>query len=170
MAAAPAGGSRWTDRHGVESLTLSTPVSLRPGTRLGPYEIVSTLGAGGMGEVYRADDSRLGRAVALKLLPPDVSADEDRRQRFLREARAAARLTHPNVATVYDVGEADGRLYLAMELVDGRTLPQKTAGRPLPVAEILEIGAQVADAPDEAHRAGVVHRDTKPTNIMVDSR
>ncbi len=138
--------------------------------RIAHYRITGMIGAGGMGEVYRAEDTRLGRSVALKLLPPDVASDDERRQRFLREAQAAARLTHPNVATVYDVGESDARLYLAMELIDGKTLPERAGGRPLPIAEALEIGAQVADALDEAHRAGIVHRDIKPANVMVDAR
>ena len=145
-------------------------MALTAGTRLGPYEVVAPLGAGGMGEVYRATDTRLGRAVALKVLPVDALADEERRQRFAREARAASALSHPNVATIYEFGEADGRAFIAMELVDGQPLGARLAGGPLPTADLVEIARQTAEALEEAHAHGITHRDIKPGNLMVTPR
>ncbi|MCC6652871.1 MAG: protein kinase [Candidatus Eisenbacteria bacterium] len=140
---------------------------LTPGTRLGPYEVVAPLGAGGMGEVYRARDSRLNRDVAIKVLPQHLSADADVRARFEREAKAVAALNHPNICTLFDVGREGETDYLVMELVEGETLAQRLAKGALAPAEVLRIGAQVADALDRAHRAGVVHRDLKPGNVML---
>ncbi len=140
------------------------------GRTLGHYQIVSLLGAGGMGEVYLAQDSRLDRPVALKSLPADVAADQERMGRFVREAKAASALNHPNVAHIYEIGEAEGVSFIAMEYVEGQTLASKIGGRPLQVAEIIEIGIQAADALDEAHRKGITHRDIKPRNIMVTPR
>jgi Tol biopolymer transport system component/predicted Ser/Thr protein kinase len=140
---------------------------LSPGTRLGPYEIVSPLGAGGMGEVYRARDTRLGREVAVKVLLAEVSADDSRRRRFEQEARSASALNHPNIVTVYDVGSVDSTIYLAMELVEGRTLRELLAEGALPSRKMLEVAVQVAEGLAKAHEAGLVHRDLKPENLIV---
>jgi eukaryotic-like serine/threonine-protein kinase len=140
---------------------------LSPGTRLGPYEIVSPLGAGGMGEVYRARDTRLGRDVAVKVLLPEVSGDDSRRHRFEQEARSASALNHPNIVTVYDVGSVDSTIYLAMELVEGRTLREMLADGALPSRKVLDVAVQVADGLAKAHEAGLVHRDLKPENLIV---
>ena len=142
-------------------------MTLAPGTRLGPYEIVGPLGAGGMGEVYRARDTRLSREVAVKIVPPDVSADPERRSRFEREARAIAALTHPHICTLYDVGNHEGMEFLVMELLAGETLAARLVKGPLEVAEALACAIHIADALDTAHRAGVVHRDLKPGNVML---
>src|SRR5579871_2987973 len=141
-------------------------MSTQPGTRLGPYEIVAPLGAGGMGEVYRARDSRLERDVAIKVLPQGTLVDEAARHRFKREALALAKVNHPNIATVYDVGEQDGRDFLVMEYVAGETLAEKLKSGPLPAKEAIALGAEIADALDESHARGVVHRDLKPGNII----
>jgi Tol biopolymer transport system component len=148
-------------------------MTLSPGTRLGPYEILAPLGAGGMGEVYRARDSRLGRDVAIKVLPQHLSANADVRARFEREAKTVSSLNHPNICTLFDVGRAPGDAgaadidYLVMELVEGETLAQRLAKGALPMPDVLRVGAQIADALDRAHRAGVVHRDLKPGNVML---
>ena len=142
-------------------------MSIPAGTRLGPYEIVSPLGAGGMGEVYRARDTRLGREVAVKVLPSRLSEDADRLRRFEKEAQSASSLNHPNVVTVYDIGESNGTSYIAMELVDGRTLRELLAEGALPAKRLLGIAAQMADGLARAHGAGIVHRDLKPENVMV---
>jgi eukaryotic-like serine/threonine-protein kinase len=139
-----------------------------PGSRLGPYDILAPIGAGGMGEVYRARDAKLGREIAVKVLPASVAEDRGRRQRFEQEARSASALNHPNILTIYDIGEADGALYIAMELVDGKTLRELVAsGEPLPTKRLLELGVQVAEGLAKAHSAGIVHRDLKPENVMV---
>jgi len=142
-------------------------MSLTPGTKLGPNEIVSPLGAGGMGEVYRARDTRLGREVAVKVLPEHLSTNAEVRTRFEREARAVAALAHPHICVLHDVGREGEIDYLVMELVEGETLAARLAKGPLPLPEVLRLGAQIADALDRAHRAGVVHRDLKPGNVMV---
>ena len=142
-------------------------MTLSAGTRLGPYEILSPLGAGGMGEVHRARDTRLGREVALKVLPEDVSANTDRLSRFEQEARSASALNHPNIITIYEVGQVDRVSYIAMELVDGRTLRELCASEPLSVRRAIGIAAQVAEGLAKAHAAGIVHRDLKPENVMV---
>src|SRR6266496_1029670 len=142
-------------------------MGLSTGTRLGPYEVLAPLGAGGMGEVYRARDSRLGREVAIKVLPAEISLDSQRRQRFEQEARSASALNHPNIVTVYDIGSADGMIYIAMEVVEGRTLRDLIVEQPVSARKLLEIGAQVADGLAKAHAAGIVHRDLKPENLMV---
>ena len=142
-------------------------MSVAIGSQLGPYEIVSTLGAGGMGEVYRARDTRLGRDVALKILPASFSADESRRARFEQEARAVATLNHPNIVAVYDVGSQDGVSYIASELVEGESLRALIGQGPVPTRRIIDIGAQLADGLSAAHSAGIVHRDLKPENIML---
>ncbi len=142
-------------------------MALAAGMRLGPYEIVAPLGAGGMGEVYRAKDTRLGREVAIKVLPSHLSDNPEVRARFEREARAVSSLNHPHICTLHDIGREGNIDYLVMELVDGETLAQRLAKGALPVAEVLRIGAQIADALDRAHRAGIVHRDLKPGNVML---
>ncbi|HET9250595.1 MAG TPA: protein kinase, partial [Candidatus Eisenbacteria bacterium] len=135
------------------------------------YRVVRRLGTGGMGEVFLADDTRLARRVALKVLPMDVCGDPVRRERFLREARAAAMLTHPNVCAVYDTGEDEsGCVYIAMELIEGATLADRLAAGPLPEPDVVEIAIQAADALEDAHRRGLVHRDLKPSNLMLDAR
>jgi serine/threonine protein kinase/Tol biopolymer transport system component len=141
--------------------------ALAAGTRLGPYEILSPLGAGGMGEVYRAKDSRLGREVAVKVLPESLSNDADRLRRFEQEARSASALNHPNIVTIYDIGQSSSGSYIAMELVQGSTLRDILADGPLPTKRMLLISAQVADGLSRAHAAGIVHRDLKPENLMV---
>jgi eukaryotic-like serine/threonine-protein kinase len=140
---------------------------LTAGSKLGPYEIVGPLGAGGMGEVYRARDTRLGRDVAIKILPAQLSADLVRKQRFEREAKTISSLNHPNICTLYDIGSQDDVDYLVMECVDGETLAKRLEKGALPLEQVLKIGAQIADALDKAHRAGIVHRDLKPGNIML---
>jgi serine/threonine-protein kinase len=142
-------------------------MSLTAGLKVGRYEIVCRLASGGMGEVYRAIDPRLGREVAIKVLPSGLSSDPDRVTRFEREARSASALNHPNIVTVHDIGEAEGGLYIAMELVEGQTLRQALAGRPLPAKKVLAIAAQVAEGLAKAHAVGIVHRDLKPENVMV---
>jgi Tol biopolymer transport system component len=137
------------------------------GTRLGPFEILAPLGAGGMGEVYRASDARLGRDVAVKVLSAEFSSDTDRRSRFEQEARAASALNHPNIVTIYEIGSTSSTTYIAMELVDGKTLREVLAAGALPTRRLLDIGYQMADALAKAHAAGIVHRDVKPDNVMV---
>ncbi len=142
-------------------------MTLTPGTRLGPYEIVAPLGAGGMGEVYRARDTRLDRSVAIKVLPAHLSLSPEVRARFEREARTISSLNHPNICTLFDVGSEGDADYLVMELVEGETLATRLEKAPLPPDEGIRIGMQIADALDRAHRAGIVHRDLKPGNIML---
>src|SRR6187399_1142486 len=142
-------------------------MSIAPGTRLGPYEILSPLGAGGMGEVYRARDARLGRDVAIKVLPQHLSSNSEVRARFEREAKTISSLNHPNICTLFDVGRDGDTDYLVMELIEGETLAHRLAKGALPLADTLRIGGQIADALDRAHRAGVVHRDLKPGNVML---
>ena len=138
-----------------------------PGTRIGPYEILAPLGAGGMGEVYRARDSRLGREVALKILPPAFAFDPTRRARFEQEARAAAALNHPNIVAVHDLGEVEGAFYIASELVPGETLDALLAQGPVPLRKLLDMAIQTADGMAAAHAARIAHRDLKPANLMV---
>jgi Tol biopolymer transport system component len=142
-------------------------MALPLGTNLGPYEILAMLGAGGMGEVYRARDTRLGRDVAIKILPKTMSADATRKQRFEREARTISGLNHPNICALYDVGSQDGMDYLVMECVEGETLAKRLEKGALPLEQVLKYGAQIADGLDKAHRSGMVHRDLKPGNIML---
>jgi eukaryotic-like serine/threonine-protein kinase len=137
------------------------------GTRFGPYEIVAPLGAGGMGEVYRARDTRLGRDVAIKVLPAHLSASPEARQRFEREARAISQLTHAHICTLYDVGSENGIEYLVMELLEGETLAARLARGPLPLDQALRCGQEIAGALDQAHRLGIAHRDLKPGNVML---
>src|SRR5256885_860780 len=132
-------------------------MTLAAGSRLGPYEILSPLGAGGMGEVYRARDTRLGREVAIKLLPEGLASDRDRLSRFEQEARSASALNHPNIVTIYEIGNADSVSYIAMELVQGRTLRELVLVGPVPARRLLGLAAQIADALARAHEAGIVH-------------
>ena len=142
-------------------------MSLSPGTRLGAYVIVSLLGVGGMGEVYRARDPRLQREVALKVLPDVAAADPDRRERFTREALAVAALNHPHIVTIHSVEDAATTVFLTMELVEGRSLAEALPPTGLPIDRVLTIGTAVADAMAAAHQKGVTHRDLKPANIML---
>jgi Tol biopolymer transport system component len=142
-------------------------MALTPGIRLGPYEIVSALGAGGMGEVYRARDTRLDRTVAVKILSPLLSEDPILRQRFEREAKAISSLNHPHICILHDVGHQDGTDFLVMEYLEGETLSKRLDKGPLPLAQALKYGVEIADALDKAHRSGVIHRDLKPGNIML---
>lgn len=137
------------------------------GQTIGHYKIIEKLGQGGMGVIYRAFDTHLDRTVAIKVLPAEVVANKERKQRFVREAKAASALNHPNVAHIYEIGEVGSVHFIAMEYVEGQTLDAKLCGRPLDVAEITNIGIQIADALHEAHSKGVTHRDIKPTNIMI---
>jgi Tol biopolymer transport system component/predicted Ser/Thr protein kinase len=142
-------------------------MSLAPGVRLGPYEILSPLGAGGMGEVYKARDTRLERTVAVKVLPEHLSSSADVRQRFEREAKTISALSHPHICALYDVGNQDGVEYLVMEYLEGETLADRLAKGPLPLEQTLRYGTEIADALDKAHRQGIVHRDLKPGNVML---
>lgn len=142
-------------------------MTLLTGTRLGPYEILAAVGAGGMGEVYRAKDTRLNRSVAIKVLPSHLSANETSRHRLDREARAISSLTHPRICSLYDIGHQDGIDFLVMEYLDGETLESRLRRGPLPIDEVLTSGIEIAEALDAAHRRGIVHRDLKPGNIMM---
>src|SRR5437867_6887186 len=140
---------------------------LSAGTRLGPYEILSLIGAGGMGEVYRATDTKLGRAVALKVLSPALAGDADYMARFTREAQVLASLNHPNIAALYGLEESNGVRALVMELVEGPTLAERIGTRPLPLEEALAVARQIAEALEAAHEKGIVHRDLKPANLKI---
>src|SRR5712691_10239831 len=138
-----------------------------PGTHLGPHEILAPLGAGGMGEVYKARDTRLDRAVAIKVLPSHLSSSPEVCQRFEREAKTISALSHPHICALYDVGNQDGVEYLVMEYLEGETLADRVAKGPLPLEQTLRYGIEIADALDKAHRQGIVHRDLKPGNVML---
>src|SRR5580765_6889299 len=142
-------------------------MSLSSGTKLGPYEMQAPPGAGGMGEVYRARDTRLVRTVAIKVLPEHLSTNPESKQRFEREARSISSLNHPNICALYDIGNQDGVDFLVMEYLEGQTLAERLQKGALPIEHVLKIGIEIADALDKAHRQGIVHRDLKPGNIML---
>ncbi|HLW83552.1 MAG TPA: serine/threonine-protein kinase, partial [Candidatus Acidoferrales bacterium] len=142
-------------------------MALAAGTKLAPYEITGAIGAGGMGEVYRARDTRLGRDVAIKILPQHLTEKADARQRFEREARAVSSLNHPHICTLYDIGQQDGTDFLVMEYLEGETLAKRLEKGALPTAELLRIAIEISDALEKAHRQGILHRDLKPSNIML---
>ncbi len=176
--------ARMLDSHDGAAGFLSTPAAVMfdpvaapslEGQRIGPYQLGARIGAGGMGEVYKARDTRLDRTVAIKVLPPDVVHDTQARERFVREGRAIAALNHPNICALYDVGDTSGgdspkagsTLFLVMEHLEGETLADRLARGPMPASQALKVGAQIASALDRAHRAGIVHRDLKPGNIFL---
>src|ERR1700731_3464265 len=142
-------------------------MALTSGTKIGPYEIESPLGAGGMGEVYRARDSRLDRDVAITVLAKHLFSDASLKQPLEREAKAISSLSHPNICTLYDIGHQDGIDYLVMEYLEGETLADRLRKGPLPPEQVLKVGAEICDGLEKAHRSGVVHRDLKPSNIML---
>src|SRR6266404_2340763 len=142
-------------------------MSAKTGTRFGPYQILTSIGAGGMGEVYKARDTRLDRIVAIKVLPAHLADRAELRERFEREARTIASLNHPHICTLFDIGQQDGIDYLVMEYLEGETLAQRLQKGALPVQQVLQYAIEISDALDKAHRKGVTHRDLKPGNIML---
>src|SRR5712691_2250177 len=142
-------------------------MTLKQGTRLSHYEILSQIGVGGMGEVYLAQDTKLDRKVALKILPAKVAANQERMRRFVQEAKAASALNHPNIVTIHETDQVDSTNFIATEFIDGETLRQSMRNAPLKLGEVLDVAAQIASALAAAHAAGIVHRDIKPENVML---
>src|ERR1700686_4499994 len=154
-------------RYTLPILSWREPMAILPGRRLGPYEILSAIGAGGMGEVYKARDTRLNRIVAIKVLPTHLADRAESRERFDREAKMIASLNHPHICTLYDTGHQNGTDYLVMEYLEGETLGQRLLKGSLPLEQVLQYSIEISDALDKAHRKGVTHRDLKPGNIML---
>src|SRR5262249_1402482 len=158
----------WSKGFGNVSCRIrAKPMTLAPGTRLGPYEIAAPLGSGGMGEVYRAKDPRLGREVAIKVLPASYSQEADRLKRFEQEARAAGVLNHPNITAVHDFGSHDGAPYIVTELLEGETLRARLSGGPVAPRKAIDYAIQIAKGLAAAHEKGIVHRDLKPENLFL---
>src|SRR5262245_60362843 len=153
--------------HGASGQGRTKPMPIQAGTRLGPYEVQSPIGTGGMGQVYRARDTRLDRRVAIKVLPEHLARNRDLRRRFVREARAVSGLSHPHICVLHDIGTQDGTDYLVLEYLEGESLSVRLKKGPLPLDQVLRIGIEIGDALDKAHMHRLIHRDIKPGNVML---